>query len=84
MLIAQSTTLERDVPSAQQPVVTMVTIVNAVAMVNAAQAGQQRCQKILDHRPHSDGVSDPRSSAAWPERVLPGLAGQPRLPGPAA
>ena len=84
MPIAQSTTVERDALSAQLLAVTMVTIVNAVAMVNTPPAGQQCCQKILDHCTHSHGVSDPRSFTAGPERVLLGLAGQPRLPGPAA
>ena len=57
----------------------MVTIVNAVAMVTTSLASRQRYQKILDHRTHSHGVIDPRSFTAGPERVLLGLAGQPRL-----
>ena len=76
--------LERDALSARRPTVTMVTIVNAVTMVTTPPAGRQRNQKILDHCTHSHGVIDPRSFTVGPDRVLPGLAGQPRLPGPAA
>jgi hypothetical protein len=65
--IAHPAPVERVVLSAQRLAVTVVAV---VAVVTAVRAVWGRYQKILDHRLHGNGVSDPRSLAGGLEQVL--------------